>query len=326
MSTQFTPYNDKYQSMSETIAVCVCTCMRPKMLERCLLSLIQQECLDNWKLVFIVVDNESSPNNESLVASFQSKTRFPVAYVHEARRGISTARNAALKEALSHKADWVCFFDDDQYADKQALRWAYTMMKTHNASVVSMNLKYVDQGDTKPFEPLPEEEKKRVKLLQTCGTCGVLFSASLIHPDGFALRFDEYYSLSGSEDAAFFFAAFRKGAKMIRSRKAIVFEEITRERLKLRTILYRTYCSKLQRLKMNIKCRRVAAVFAFVLSSILFPLVASIELLLLPLYRIYSRKFFHKRLVSILRKYVRLVVLLTCTFAKPEMYKKITGY
>lgn len=93
--------------MSETIAVCVCTCMRPHMLERCLLSLIHQECLDNWKLVFIVVDNESLPNNQSLVEGFKSKTPFSVVYIHEASRGISFARNAALKEALSRKADWV---------------------------------------------------------------------------------------------------------------------------------------------------------------------------------------------------------------------------
>ncbi|MDX1837062.1 glycosyltransferase family A protein [Legionella taurinensis] len=312
--------------MSETIAVCVCTCMRPQMLERCLLSLIQQECLDDWNLIFIVVDNESSPNNQSLVERFQSKTNFPVVYRHEARRGISTARNAALEEALSHKADWVCFFDDDQYADKQALKWAYSWMKEHDASVVSMNLTYVDQAYTPSLEPIRDEEKTRARALQTCGTGGVLFSASLIHPDGLALRFDESYALSGGGDAAFFFAAFKKGAKMIRSKKAVVFEEITGEHFKLRTLLFRTYCTKLQRLKMNIKYRRLAAVFAFVLSSILFPIAASIELFLLPLYRIYSKRFFHKRLASILRKYVRLVVLLTCPFAKPQMYKKIIGY
>ncbi|WP_203456624.1 glycosyltransferase family A protein [Legionella sp. MW5194] len=312
--------------MSETIAVCVCTCMRPKMLERCLLSLIQQECLDDWHLIFIVVDNEASPNNQSLVESFQSKTNFPVVYRHEARRGISIARNAALQEALSHKADWVCFFDDDQYADKQALKWAYAWMKEHHAAVVSMNLKYVEQGCAPSLQSIPDEEKKRVKRLQTCGTCGVLFSVSLIHPEGLALRFDEFYALSGGGDAAFFFAAFKKGAKMIRSKKAVVFEEITAERLKLRTVLFRTYCTKLQRLKMNISYRRFAAVSAFLLSSILFPVVASIELFLLPLYRIYSKKFFHRRLLSILRKYVRLVVLLTSPFAKPQMYKKINGY
>jgi glycosyltransferase involved in cell wall biosynthesis len=51
------------------------------------------------------------------VASFLSYAPFPVFYVHEPRRGIAQARNAAMAKALEIGADWLAMIDDDEVAD-----------------------------------------------------------------------------------------------------------------------------------------------------------------------------------------------------------------
>ena len=89
----------------ETIAICVCTYQRPKMLTRCFMSLINLECLENWDIIFVIVDNEAAQNNQALIEGFQNNTHYPIYYVHQPQRGISAARNNALEEALKHQAD-----------------------------------------------------------------------------------------------------------------------------------------------------------------------------------------------------------------------------
>lgn len=123
-------------------AICICTHKRPKMLTRCLFSLAKQNSLPDWEFIFIIVDNELTPNNRHIVEEFERITNFMVKYIHQPRRGIAVARNAALEEALKQKVDWICYFDDDQYADKNAIVTAYQTAQESQAEIVFMRVLY----------------------------------------------------------------------------------------------------------------------------------------------------------------------------------------
>src|SRR2546426_1111000 len=60
----------------------------------------------------IIVDNEPPPGNRPGVEAAAATAPFPMLYVHEPRRGISRARNAALA-ACAGRCDWIAFTDDD---------------------------------------------------------------------------------------------------------------------------------------------------------------------------------------------------------------------
>jgi succinoglycan biosynthesis protein ExoM len=101
----------------ERVAVCVCTASRPKMLEDCLLSLTVQMLDPHVRLDIIVIDNEPEPNSRDAVASIAYGSIYPMHYVHQPKRGISSARNAALEKALQLRADWIACIDDDETAE-----------------------------------------------------------------------------------------------------------------------------------------------------------------------------------------------------------------
>lgn len=221
--------------------VCVCTCERPKMLERCLDSLSRQELPEGASLSVVVVDNERLPNNEGSVAARGFH------YAHEPRRGIPAARNKAIEQALALGAEWVAFIDDDQIAHPA---WVANHLKA--AARYGADVVYPDVIPIYP-EPAPfwstgvnrdPSQKLAVhpgegRIKKSAGTSGVMFSARLIRANGLDLRFDERLALAGGEDVEFFHNAHRQGAKIVWSGLPIVMEEISRSRLTYRRYVMR---------------------------------------------------------------------------------------
>ena len=99
------------------VAICVCTCLRPEMLERCLQSLGEQLPPSDVQLCIIVVDNDPAGGAMNVVTDYMRAAPVCVRYVHEPRRGIAIARNAALDAAIGIGADWIAFIDDDEWAE-----------------------------------------------------------------------------------------------------------------------------------------------------------------------------------------------------------------
>lgn len=91
-----------------TISVVVCTYNRAEILAECVQSLTKQivpsECFE-----ILIVDNNSSDATPLLCKKFEGGS-IAVRYFHEAKQGLSHARNRGWMEALS---DWVAYVDDD---------------------------------------------------------------------------------------------------------------------------------------------------------------------------------------------------------------------
>ncbi|MDT8387663.1 MAG: glycosyltransferase family 2 protein [Thiogranum sp.] len=93
------------------ISIVVCTYNRAGLLAECLTSLTEQTA-DPALFEVIIVDNNSHDDTEVVCSSFTERNRN-FRYIHEARQGLSHARNSGAREANS---PWICYIDDDAKA------------------------------------------------------------------------------------------------------------------------------------------------------------------------------------------------------------------
>ena len=159
------------------VAICVCTYHRPRMLRECLLSLATLSVPSDIRPIVIIVDNEAEPNNRDVVSEFMESCPFQVSYIHELKRGIAAARNAALKLADALNAAWIAFIDDDARADPDWL--AEIMSPEYRSTAVLMGAnKYIYPTPT-PFWVQEEEPKgEEGQKCKTAYSGNVRFSAA----------------------------------------------------------------------------------------------------------------------------------------------------
>lgn len=225
------------------VVVAVCTCRRPLMLERCLDSLAAQLIDGTIRLEVVVVDNEDEPNNRPIVNSFARRFFHAINYVHEARRGIAWARNAALDFAISVGADFLAFIDDDEVAEPDWIAGLMAMEYRHipvlrgrRTFIYPVNPPFWASVEEKDANPSSEGQSCR-----SCSTANVRFSMDLVTLSG--LRFDTGLGHMGGEDIKFFSQAHALGYRIAKTNLAITHETAHSERLTFFGQMYREYCS-----------------------------------------------------------------------------------
>ena len=226
--------------MTDTIAICVCTCMRPKMLAACLASLSQQRLPEDVSAYIVVIDNDPEGSAADAVAAHSNASPLLTFYISEPIRGIAKARNAALDAVSAIGADWVAFVDDDEIA---APDWVAGLMASEyrDTPVLAGPTVPIYPDDT-PFWCLRTEKKLKPgeegRQLLTATTGNVRFSSDLLRA-GF--RFNESLRLMGGEDQEFFSSAHKAGFTIRKSLKPIVYELAHPERLTYRRQVARAY-------------------------------------------------------------------------------------
>jgi len=220
------------------ICIGVCTIQRPELLEKCLLSLAAQEKPDDAKLYIVVVDNDSTPSSESIVARVRANCPHPTRYLHEPRRGIPVARNRVLEEAATLDADWVAFIDDDQFAAPTWIKASLEVARRDAADIVKARVNVIFP-EPLPFWCIPVRVQPnnvepdgpvQSRRAATFSGNGVLISARLTGLGGYGLRYNERLAVTGGEEREFCRAADRLGAVMVFSNSAVVTEEEHRSR------------------------------------------------------------------------------------------------
>jgi succinoglycan biosynthesis protein ExoM len=224
------------------VAIGICTAYRPAMLGRCLMALAAQAIPPGCGITAIVVDNEPEPNNRQIVEDFAATCRFPIRYLHEPRRGISTARNAVL-DACADRFDWIAFTDDDC---EPALDWIASLLaaaERHGADVVYGRREWI------PPQPVPfwlspmATSHEDGEELGYAATHNVLMAGGLAGPRfkerPAGLRFDE--RLAHGEDTDFFYRAILHGARIVYSTAPVVYETIPLHRATLRYQMMRAF-------------------------------------------------------------------------------------
>jgi glycosyltransferase involved in cell wall biosynthesis len=215
------------------VAVCVCTAMRPRMLAHCLDAIAAQIVPAGLEVHVVVVDNEAEPGNKGLVHAFGARCPFPVHYMHEPRRGIPQARNAALDACWQLGADWIAFTDDDCWASPLWLDGLLAAASRYKADVVYGRGEFLFPLPS-PFWAPPADQGGYTEgqRLPYAATHNVLFAGWLIDdgtPAG--MRFDE--ALAHGEDTDFFHRAARRGARIVYSEAPVVYETVPPERATL---------------------------------------------------------------------------------------------
>jgi glycosyltransferase involved in cell wall biosynthesis len=108
------------------ICVCICTYKRPRLLNRLLEGLKNQDTNGSFTYSLVVADNDAFGSAQPLVSAFITATTLPVKYLIEPQQNIALARNKAVENA---EGDFVAFIDDDEFP---TTTWLLTLFQTCN--------------------------------------------------------------------------------------------------------------------------------------------------------------------------------------------------
>lgn len=212
-------------SKSEIIvSVCICTYHRNQMLEKCLLSVLEQDF--DQRMEVNVIDNDFKGTAGIVVFLLKevfSEKGIQLNYYIEKNQGLSHARNRAIAES---NGQFIAFIDDDEYAVKQWLKSLYHTLLEYNADGV--------WGPVLPeFEAgFPEWQKvlfQRRQMKTGTNISKLLLNSGnvLIKKEVIAKRdgpFDIALNQIGSEDTELFNYLTRKGAFFVWNNEAIAYE------------------------------------------------------------------------------------------------------
>lgn len=227
-------------SAQQLVAVCICTRARPRMMRRCLKSVIRQH-LPGRGIAIVVIDNDPAASARAVFAECLPSPTSSQVYAHCTEVGIPIARNAALDIALELDADCIVFIDDDEVAPPGWLEALCDAMAQSGAHALQGNVRQMPAGSDLeavviPSSPMTWEDD------ESLATNNVIFNADLVRPP-LCLRFDESMRFSGGSDREFFMRAHKRGAKIVRAYGADVLEELAVGRETLRYLCLRSFAA-----------------------------------------------------------------------------------
>ena len=226
------------QKINNNIAICVATYKRPELLKYCLSKIQLLELPKKNKTILIIVDNDINKSAKPIVRLFDKKYPFPMYYYVEPERGIASARNRLVNEALLMSNNLICFIDDDEFPKSDWLTKHFYTLIQYDADVV-----------TGPVIPITDENELNSIGYKSKFTTGytprhvaagnVLFKSKLINEQ--KLRFDLTYNFTGGEDFHFFDRSSSKNNTHIWVNDAIIFEHIPADRKTKKYLFFRHF-------------------------------------------------------------------------------------
>lgn len=223
------------------LVVCVCTYKRPKMLYACLKSLSKQVLPDNIKITLLIIDNDAEKSGREALLTFKFESG-DVRYVCEPRRGIATARNRALDEALALNADYVAFIDDDAAADEHWIAGLMDSLYIHIPILQGITYFRVPKKGVRWLlldysSAIPDEGVQ----VYSGRANNLRLSRSVIDS---GLRFDTAFDMTGFEDIDFLAKAHIRNFEMRFTHLAVTYEKIHAENTTLKRFFKFAYAEE----------------------------------------------------------------------------------
>ena len=211
-------------------SICIATYKRPKLLEKLLISLSNQQVPENWEKEIVIVDNDAHETARPVFERFANNSQN-IKYFVQPVKNISLTRNKAVKNA---SGDYLVFIDDDEHAEPNWLKNLIETIENYKADVVIGKILSEYPPDTpewvksvfifnRPASPTGEEP-----FYTYTGNCIIKRSAI----EKFQGPFDISYGLSGGEDTHLFTRIRRNGGKIISCYEAVTYEFVPKERTK----------------------------------------------------------------------------------------------
>ncbi len=223
---------------SATVGVCIPTFRRNSRLRALLDDLARQ---DHPPDQVIVVDNDAAGAARAVVDECRgARPPFSIDYDVQPVPNISLTRNRTVQ--LAH-TEWLAFIDDDERAPPDWIRRLLQAAGDHRADVILSPVlpqvpptapSWIRRGRFYDFPHQPEG----APVPTNCMRFGnVLLHAALLQ--GEPVPFDPRFGLTAGEDIDLLARLARKGARIIWTETAPVFEPIEEKRLALRWLLRR---------------------------------------------------------------------------------------
>jgi len=224
------------------VVICICTFRNPVGLAK-LLAAIDIQALDGTaghQLSIVVVDNDPDRSATEVLSGYGRTGRFQLHAQYEPRRGLASARNAALDSNSVRNSDYFAFIDDDEHPSE---RWIQSLLDAVRASSTAVVI-----GPVQPiFRVHPPNWIIEGRFFSKCCdspegnyegyTSNVMVRYSIVAAAG--VRFDESLNQIGGEDVLFFKQLREKGHSIECVPEAIVFEDIPQDRASIGWLLRR---------------------------------------------------------------------------------------
>jgi succinoglycan biosynthesis protein ExoM len=211
-------------------AVCIPTFHRPDGLARLLggMQNLEFHKAPRPDIRVVVVDNDAEGSGAEAFHSVMGGSAIEAAYFVEPTRGVSVARNAALRHAQG--ADFVAFTDDDAVPDSRWLDELLYVQRESSADIVVGRIEsyFVDPPPRWIEEGGYYRRRRHVNgtVIDHVDTANVLLTRQLLDRlggHGWQV-FDERLALRGGADAFLGKQAVREGFKIVWADDAVVHE------------------------------------------------------------------------------------------------------
>lgn len=129
--------------MNPIVSIIVPVYKVEKYLNRCVDSILNQSFTD---FELILVDDESPDYCGAICDNYRLKDRR-VRVIHKQNGGLSSARNAGIKQAIG---DYICFVDSDDWLDNQYVESLYRMIVHYDADMTACRFCESIEGQKTP--------------------------------------------------------------------------------------------------------------------------------------------------------------------------------
>ncbi|MCB5358428.1 glycosyltransferase family A protein [Vibrio lentus] len=230
--------------MKKILVATMTTGTRQSTLLGTLTSLNIQKPSQDYIIEILLVGNTSTESDELMRFIDQTTREFNVKlnYVREATIGIPFARNCALDFATKNGFDYLCFIDDDAFANDD---WIEQLANSINSSdlkaVTGPQLALFPEGTSKLYKNARIYHERKIEdgsLVKWAATNNVIFDVEFTKTHN--LKFNENMRQGGS-DKEFFFKFAKQGGRILWDNNAIVSEYISINRLSVNWAMKRAF-------------------------------------------------------------------------------------
>lgn len=158
-----------------------------------------------YENIEIIVVNDGSPDKTKEVASL-----FPVKLVNQANKGLASARNTGIMNAMG---DYVLPLDSDDFLVPYAVETLVELAKQTDADVVGASIHCFGLGEANTIlmpNPTFDDFKEGNRLAY----CALIKKSVLLETGGYSPRMD---TLGGWEDLHLWYDLMRRGKKIVTS-------------------------------------------------------------------------------------------------------------
>lgn len=110
-----------------------------KYLDRCLNSVVNQ----TYRNLEIILVDDGSPDNCPAMCDGWAKRDDRIRVIHKKNAGLGMARNTGIDHATGQ---YICFFDSDDYIERETIEKALSLGKSRNADIVVFGMSSVNQA------------------------------------------------------------------------------------------------------------------------------------------------------------------------------------